>query len=140
MQNKGVTFKPVINTATATLTDADHTGTYSITSSNTTVPGTYGFLVTAVGTLADGSLFRREQNVTIEVVVRADPAFTVVQVGYLPAAAGSIQATFTVWPRDRFSNVILIDPKIDSTVQFTTSGGSFAGPIVDNHDGSYTQS
>ncbi len=35
--------------------------------------------------------------------------------------------------------MILIDPRIDPSVGFTAVGGSFSGPIVDNHDGSYTR-
>jgi hypothetical protein len=139
LQQKGITFAPVVRTATGNLTDADGTGTYTVTSSNTSVPGTYGFLVRAVGTLPDGSLFRREQSVTIEVIVRADPASTITQIEYLPGTGGNLQATVTVWPQDRFGNAILIDPKFDPSILFSTSTGGLTGAIADNHDGSYSQ-
>jgi hypothetical protein len=139
LQTKGIAFKPVVNSSTGVLTDATGTGAYSITSGNTTVPGTYNFLIAAVGTLPDGSLFRREQNVTIEVIVRSDPSYTATQIVYLPGTGGNLQASITVRPKDRFGNAILIDPKFDPSILFTTSAGSLTGSIVDNHDGSYTQ-
>lgn len=44
-----------------------------------------------------------------------------------------------MWPKDRFGNVVLIDPAFDPSIVFTINGGSFTGPIVDNHDGSYSR-
>jgi hypothetical protein len=95
LRKNGITFQPVVKTASANLTDPSGTGTYTLTSGNMTVPGTYEFLVTAVGTLADGSLFRREKSVTIEVIVRTDPASTRVQTIYLPDTGGNLQACVT---------------------------------------------
>jgi hypothetical protein len=139
LKTKGVAFNPIANTATAPLTDPAGTGTYAITSAGTSVPGTYDFLVTATGTLADGSLFQRQRGITIEITVQADPAATISQFTYLPASGGALQSMLTVWPRDRFGNVVLIDPRYDSTLGFAVTGGSLGGATIDNHDGSYSQ-
>jgi len=88
-------------------------------------------------------MFRREQRVSIEVVVRADPAFTLLQVDYtqfVQAGQTLTRATLTVRPQDRFGNFVLIDPRFDPSILFTASSGSFDGPIIDNHDGSYSRS
>ena len=135
----GTTFTPVTNSGVLPLTDADATGTYTGTLAQTSVPGTYGFVVTAVGLLPDGSLFQREQSVTLEVLVQPDPAFTLFQIDYVGVLGDTTQALCTVRPRDKFGNVILIDPAIDPSLLFTISGGTFTGAIVDNHDGSYSR-
>jgi hypothetical protein len=140
LAKKGQQFMPVVNSSTVPLVDAKGTGDYRGTTSSTSVPGTYQFLVTAVGALPDGTMFRREQNVTIELGVRADHASTLFHVDYVQAGPGQTRAILTVLPLDKFKNSILIDPKFDPSILFTTSSGHFDGPITDNHDGSYSRS
>jgi hypothetical protein len=137
---KGQKFTPFGNSDVVNMVDPGGKGVYIAETTNTSVPGSYEFLITAVGTLPDGTLFRREKNVNIEVVVRPDPAFTLFHVEYaVLAQTGQTKATMTVWPLDRYRNVVLIDPKFDPSLVFTATGGDFEAPIVDNHDGSYTR-
>src|SRR5262249_33429028 len=48
-------------------------------------------------------------------------------------------ANMTVRPQDKFGNAVIIDPRFDSSVAFAATGARFEGPIVDNHDGSYSR-
>jgi len=140
--NKGQHFTPVSNSDVVNMVDAEGIGVYVAETSSTSVPGTYPFLVTAIGTLPDGTLFRREQSVNIELAVRPDLASSVFQVTYAQIDQEGqtlTQAIMTVRPLDRFRNVVLIDPRFDPSLLFSTSGGTFQGPIVDNHDGSYSR-
>jgi hypothetical protein len=106
------------------------------------VPGTYSFLITAVGSLPDGTFFRRERALDIPVSVQPDPQFTLFHIDYsviLQRDQKLNQAVLTVSPQDGFRNVIFIDPRFDPSIVFTTTAGDFSGPIVDNHDGTYTR-
>ncbi|WP_437594143.1 hypothetical protein [Sorangium sp. So ce1000] len=139
---KGIRYSKSTNTDTIPLLDPNGVGTYSGATPNTSVPGTYRFTVTAVGALPDGTLFRREQGVDVLVTVRPELDFSPISVEYGKIVQGGTTfstATITVRPSDRFGNVVLLDPSIDPTIAFTASVGDFQGPIVDHHDGSYTQ-
>jgi hypothetical protein len=102
------------------------------------VPGTYDFLIVATGALADGTPFRRERAVAVEVVVKPDAQSTLFQVVYAQVGTQTT-ATLTVKPQDRLGNAVLIDPRFDPSVLFSSHGGTFQGAIVDNHDGSYSR-
>jgi hypothetical protein len=140
---KGQRFRPFDNTAVIKMADGDGDGRYVASVTNTAVPGTYQFLVTAVGDLPDGTHFRRERNLTVEVVARPTVSATVFHIDYAqviqPTGGTQVRATPTVRPLDPFGNVVLIDPAFDPSILFTNTGGTFAGPIVDNHDGSYAR-
>jgi hypothetical protein len=138
LYNKGETFSGFGNSSSVNMVDANDTGVYVAATSNTAVPGTYDFLITATGALPDGTAFRRERAVSVHSVVRPDPIWTLFHVDYTQVGTQTT-ATLTVKPGDRFGNVVLIDPRFDPTVLFTSHGGAFQGPIVDNHDGSYSQ-
>jgi hypothetical protein len=139
---KGVRYTPVVNSDVVNMVDPDGKGIYVAGLANTALPGSYPFMITAVGALPDGTLFRREQPVNIELVVQPDPKFTIFHVDYGIFTQGGqtmTRATMTVRPLDRFGNVVLLDPQFDPSLLFTSTGGVFEGPIVDNHDGSYTR-
>jgi hypothetical protein len=142
LAKKGLTFDPLSSTEVINMVDAGNTGAYVASTSNTSVPGTYSFLITAVGTLADGTFFRRERALDIQVSVQPDPQFTVFHVDYsviVQREQKLTQAVMTVSPQDRFGNVIFIDPRVDPSIEFTTTAGTFPGAIVDNHDGTYSR-
>ncbi len=142
LAKKGLTFDPSASTEVINMVDAGNTGVYVASTGNTSVPGTYSFLITAVGTLPDGTLFRRERALDIQVSVQPDPQFTLFHIDYSVIVQGGQklnQAVMTVSPQDRFHNVIFIDPRVDPSIVFTTTAGDFPGPIVDNHDGTYTR-
>ena len=142
LAKKGLTFNPLASSDVINMVDAGNTGVYVASTSNTSVPGTYSFLITAVGTLPDGSTYRRERALDIEVAVQPDPQFTLFHIDYSVITTGGLkmnQAVLTVTPQDRFANVVFIDPRVDPSLVFTTTAGSFPNPIVDNHDGSYSR-
>jgi hypothetical protein len=139
---KGVTFGLSTSNDVINMVDADNKGVYVATTGNTSVPDTYKFLITAVGTLPDGTLFQRERKLDIQVAVQPDPKFTVFHVDYSVITQGNqklTQAVMTVTPLDSFGNAYFIDPRVDSSLVFTTTAGTFSGPIVDNHDGTYSR-
>ena len=45
-----------------------------------------------------------------------------------------------MWPRDRFGNVVLVDPDVDPIIDINARGGEFTGPATGNLDGSYSRS
>jgi len=142
LAKKGLTFNPLSSSGVINMVDASNTGVYVASVSNTSVPGTYSFLITAVGALPDGSTYRRERALDIEVTVEPDPKSTLFHVDYSVITVGGRtlnQAVLTVTPQDRFPNAIFLDPRVDPSLAFTTTAGSFPNPIVDNHDGSYSR-
>jgi len=136
---KGQQFLPGTSSDVVNMVDSQGDGNYVAELTNTAVPGTYPFYITAVGTLADGTLFRREQSINVELVVRPDPACTFFNVVYEVLERDTTMAIMTVRPVDCFGNAVLLDPNFDPSVVFTAGAGNFQGNIVDNHDGSYTR-
>ena len=142
LAQKGVTFGLSASNDVVNMVDANNTGVYVATTGNTSVPDTYKFLITAVGTLPDGTLFQRERKLDIQVAVQPDPKFTVFRIDYSVITQGDqklTQAVLVVTPLDSFSNAFFIDPRVDPSIVFTTTAGTFSGPIADNHDGSYSR-
>ena len=140
---KGLTFDSFTKSSTTTMTDAADLGVYTATVRDMTTPGTYTFYLTATGQTEEGVLFRREKQLQVRVGVRPDAKFTLLDIGYVQVFEGDVPfylAKVQVWPRDRFGNVVLIDPETNPTVQLTAKGGEFIGPLVGNLDGSYTRS
>jgi len=138
LNSKGIFFNPFARPDTITMTYDQNSGSYKATISDTETPELYDFYVTAVGQTTDGIAFRREQRLQARVEVRPDPDFTWLDISYRlvnEAVVASIRAI----PRDRFGNVILVDPVINPIILLTASGGEFTGPIVGNLDGSYTR-
>jgi hypothetical protein len=117
------------------MTDPGNIGTYRATITDTSTPESYTFYVTAIGVTEDGNGFRREAKVSTSVLVRPDPAFTHLDLQF--GAEGTAQAV--VVARDRFPNVLLLDPGTLNSLSLTVEGGSFTGPLTSNLDGSYTQ-
>jgi hypothetical protein len=139
---QGLTFSPDATPAAIKMVDDDDDGQYVASIPNTTVPGTYELLVTASGVFPDGTHFQRERSVTVHVTPRATAANSVFHIDYSQIAIAGVttaRATATVRPLDPFGNPILIDPAFDPSIVFTHTGGTFADPIIDNHDGSYTR-
>ncbi len=131
----GMVF-PGADTERATaMTDARGIATYEATITNTSVPETYTFYVTATGVTDDNVTFRREAKVVTSVLVRPDPAFTTLSVDF--GQQGTGQAI--VIPRDRFRNVLLVNPASVPGFGLNIQGGNFSGPLVSQLNGTYTQ-
>ena len=140
---KGLQFDPATRASDITMPDASGQGVYSASYGSTATPGTYDLYVTAVGQTSDGIAFRREKRLSLHLEVRPDPKFSLVDVIYRVRIDGNVLinvADIRVTPRDRFGNVVLIDPAIDPSIKLAAEGVDFTGPLVGNLDGSYSQS
>jgi hypothetical protein len=131
----GLTFDPRKRQGTLPMTDPGGLGIYQTTISDTSTPENYTFYVTAIGVTGDGVSFRREGKLAIDVLVRPDPAFTLLDVRFGPVGTAQV----LVVPRDRFANVLLVDPGTFPSFGLTVQGGTFSGPLVSNLDGTYTR-
>ncbi len=116
------------------MTDPGEAGIYQTEIANTSTPELYTFYVTATGITEDGVIFRREGKLAINVLVRPDPGFTLVDIRFLQAGMAEV----SIIPRDRFGNVLLVDPATTTNFELVTRGAK-AGPLTSNLDGSYTR-
>ncbi len=142
-KTKNIVFANPIRTSTLPMTDPGNQGVYSATVTQTATPDKYTFYVTAVGTTADGVVFRREGKVALQVGVRPDPVFSLIDIKYSTVLVNDrpfLTATMFITPRDRFGNVLLVDPAIDNTIMLSAGKAEFSGPLTASHDGTYTRS
>ena len=140
-QLKGFTFNntPVQNTIP--MSDPNGIGVYTATVNQTTIPDGHTLYVTATGTTADGIAFRRDRSVEVQVGVRPDPAFTVFNIQYnAQSTTGLITGTVSVTPRDRFGNVVLIDPATSQYLALQASSATLGPALVTGFDGTYSTS
>jgi hypothetical protein len=130
----GFQFDPGQHQITLHLKDPDGIGVYEATFDDTSVPEHYSFYATAVGLTEDGVGFRRESKLDTAVLVRPEPAFTALQIQQLQPGVTTVGIT----PRDRFGNILLVDP---ATADFgiTVGGGQLQGALTSTLDGSYSQ-
>src|SRR5581483_6303781 len=117
-ERKGFTFTPYSNKVSLPMTDPDYDGTYTATFSQTSVPDGYELYVTAVGTTAEGVVFRREQSLPLILGVRPDPFYTLIDLFYEPISLRPdiLTAAVQVTPLDRFGNVVLVDPAASQSI------------------------
>jgi hypothetical protein len=131
----GMTFPGGKTQSNTAMIDAGGIGTYRATITNTSTPEMHTFYVTAVGVTEDGSSFRREGKMSTNVLVRPDSVYTRLDVQF--GASGTAQVV--VIPRDRFGNVLLVDPATTPGFVLTVKAGNFTTPLNSNLDGTYTQ-
>lgn len=117
------------------MTDPSRFGVYQATYTGTSVPEHRTLYVTATGLTPDGLVFRREGKLELFVQVRPDPVATILTLHF--GAGGT--AIATVFPRDKFGNVLFTEPRPTGGLQLVASGASFTGPLVNNLDGSYSR-
>lgn len=134
-QIAGLSFDPGTQPGSFVMTDPAGTGRYRATVPASGVPEHRILYVTAVGALPDGEAFRREAQTSVEVLVRPEARFTVLSVRQTAPGA----ATVTVFPRDRFGNVIVTEPGTAGSLRITARGAEPAGPLAGGLDGSYRQ-
>lgn len=137
---KGISFVNKAQTGTLAMTDPDGDGIYSATVTGTSTPDNYKLYITAVGSTPDGVLFRRERGLEVRVGVRPDPIYTRFNISYLPAATGTnlLAATVTVTPRDRFGNVVLIDPATSQEILLSAQGATLDPKLATSFNGTYS--
>jgi hypothetical protein len=137
---KGITFNGFTNKVTIPMTDPDNDGVYTAAFDQTSVPDGYKMYVTAVGATQGGVVFRRERSLEVTVGVRPAPGFTLIDILYDPVTAttGLISATVRVTPRDRFGNVVLIDPDTSQHIQLLATDADIDDRLTTRFDGTYT--
>jgi hypothetical protein len=134
-QIAGLQFDPSAQQGNLVMTDPRGIGTYQATYADTAVPEQRTLYVTAIGETADGTAFRREGKLQVFVLVRPDPVATILTLHF--GAGGT--AIATVFPRDKFGNVLFTEPRPAGGLQLVASGANFTGPLVNNLDGSYSR-
>jgi hypothetical protein len=140
---RNVLFDAFTQPATIQMTESSTPGVYTAAIGNTSTPGTYDLAVTAIGQTADGVVFRREQRLSLRLEVRPEPRFTLFDVVYRRVIEGNQTLYFAdvrVLPRDRFGNIILLDPAVSPRLALSVRGGELIGALQSNLDGSYGQS
>lgn len=131
----GLTFPGGDLKADLVMTDPDGIGTYGAKVTDTSVPETYTFYVTATGVTDDGVTFRREAKVVTQVLVKPDSAHTLIDLIFRQIDTVDI----VVRPRDRFGNVVLVDPRTVKGFELLARPGEFSGSLVSHVDGSYSR-
>jgi hypothetical protein len=112
------------------MTDLENRGIYRAVFP-TMLPDSHKLYVTAVGITADGSVFRREKAVEVIVGVRADPVYTLVDVRYrIQDDQNLVSGILYLYPRDRFGNVILIDPTTSKDIELHVTDATLVGPLT----------
>jgi len=134
-QIAGLQFDPSAQQGSLVMTDPHRIGTYQATYTDTTVPEQRTLYVTAIGETPDGTSFRREGKLGVFVQVRPDPVATIFTLHF--GSGGTANAT--VFPRDKFGNVLFTEPRPAGSLQLVASGAEFTGPLVNNLDGSYSR-
>lgn len=136
---KGIQFPGTSRTSEVRLVDANGLGVYSGVVANTTTADTYKFVIEAVGQTPDGQFFRRESHEQVRVRVKPDASSTLVDLQLLPPSSATANVLVRVFPRDRFGNVVLLDPADKGSIALTTTAGEFTSGITTTFDGSYAQ-
>ncbi|MFI2508897.1 hypothetical protein [Streptomyces sp. NPDC018972] len=128
----GFSFENTLREVSLPMTDRDGTGVYSAEFTNTSTPEHYTFYVTATGTV-DGTDFRREAKQETYVLVQPDPEHTELDIQQTEPGIAEVK----VIPRDRFGNVVMIDPQVVGGFDLTATDTEL-GEIVSHLDGTYT--
>lgn len=118
-----------------TLTDPAGIGVYQAQLTNTATPEMYTFYITATGMTEDGITFRREGKLATNVLVQPEPAFTLIDTHYLEPGLVDVHVT----PRDRFGNVLLVDPATAGGFDLAARGGDFDGVLTSQLNGTYSR-
>ncbi len=139
---KGIVFKDTPHQNDVKMADDDRDGHYTASFTNTSTPGTFAFYVIALGQTPEGITFRREKRLSVRIDVRPEPTFTLIDTFYRTVIEGDRTIQFAdvrVTPRDRFGNVVLIDPDFDSRLAPIIKNGKATAGLIWNLDGSYSQ-
>jgi hypothetical protein len=128
----GLVFDGGNHRVTVPMTDPDGTGTYRATFTGTAVPEHYTFDITANGVTDDGVVFHREGKQETFVLVRPEAEFTRLDIRQTEPGRTDV----TIIPRDRFGNVLLVDPTTAGGFGLVAPGADL-GALTSNLDGSY---
>ena len=137
VQQKGFVYNAASNSVTIPLIDERGDGHYSAKFAATSVPGPYSFLVSAQGQTPDGVAYLRQKPANVVSAAKPDPTFTLLDWNY-QSFAGSTTLVLTFTPRDRFGNVVLLDPARPNLIGVSVQGGATASPVTTLFDGTYS--
>ncbi len=137
VQQKGFVYNAASNSVTIPLIDERGDGHYSAKFAATSVPGPYSFLVSAQGQTPDGVAYLRQKPANVVSAAKPDPTFTLLDWNY-QSFAGSTTLVLTFTPRDRFGNVVLLDPARPNLIGVSVQGGATASPVTTLFDGAYS--
>ncbi|MCX5001197.1 VWA domain-containing protein [Streptomyces sp. NBC_00638] len=128
----GFSFDNTMREVSLQMTEEDGSGVYSATFTNTSLPEHYTFYVTATGAIDDID-FRREAKQETYVLVQPDRDHTEIDIQQTEPGLAEV----TVIPRDRFGNVVMIDPQVVGGFGLTATDTQ-VGEIVSHLDGTYS--
>lgn len=114
-------------------TDPAGAGNYRNVYANVDVEGTYTFRFYVHGTLADGSDFTQVMTHSVWCGILPDAGSSPLAT----ATLGTNQLQVSVTPRDAGGQYL--GPFRTSWIDFQTTSGTWAGPVVDHYDGSYSR-
>src|SRR6266850_2186576 len=137
---KGIRFDRFSRTATLSMTEAENSGAYSASVTQTPTPDSYKLYVTAVGITPDGVVFRRERALETRVVVRPKFEFTPIDFFYdtLGENPQVLTANVRVTPKDEFGNLMVIDPKTSQDLVLNARDAKVIGTFDTSFDGTYS--
>ena len=137
---KGIRFDRFSRTATLSMTEAENSGAYSASVTQTPTPDSYKLYVTAVGITPDGVVFRRERALETRVVVRPKFEFTPIDFFYdtLGENPQVLTANVRVTPKDEFENLMVIDPKTSQDLVLNARDAKVIGTFDTSFDGTYS--
>ncbi len=117
---------------------AANDGLYTTQYNDTVKEGTYSFLFHIQGNSANGTPFERERFIQKHMSVAPSADHLSIAVVALGDTVDKVKHfAVTVTPRDVLGNHF--GPNRSAAISLTTSQGQFSGAILDNLDGSYTQ-
>lgn len=123
-------------TITVPFKDAGN-GVYRATLPNTAVQGRYELAISALAEV-DGCCLCREHGVTVRVTPRPEPELSALT--FQTVLEGNLAiTTISVTPKDRFGNLVLIDPLANDFVAITSDEREvkFRTPLTTEFDGTY---
>lgn len=112
-------------------------GDFANVYADTEKEGTYTFRFLVDGTLPDGSRFSRVFVRSTWVGVRPDPGMLGVVWATVDQVGSMVISVATMTPRAK--NGEYLGPFRTAAIEMTVHGGTLDGPLIDNHDGSYSQ-
>ncbi|WP_347275096.1 choice-of-anchor X domain-containing protein [Candidatus Kuenenia sp.] len=112
-------------------------GIYTLQFLNTQYEGSYIFRFKASGISPSGSTFSRVKTLAEYVRVEVDPNQTDFGSRIYQQSGNLVLKEYYVIPRDKFSGYL--GPGYPDQIQFYTTGGQWASPVIDYNNGIYSR-
>ena len=112
-------------------------GIYTLQFLNTQYEGSYIFRFKASGISPSGSTFSRVKTLAEYVRVEVDPGQTTFDARIYQQSGNLVLKEYYVIPRDKFSGYL--GPGYPDQIQFYTTAGQWASPVIDYNNGIYSR-